>query len=359
MVPARKGHEASWAHAVQSGKVAASYRDLRERWALPLEEKISLSLKMISCWYESWSGDVAVSFSGGKDSTVLLWLVRCAYPEVPAVFANTGLEYPEIVSFVKSTPNVEIVRPKMPFHQVIQKYGYPMVSKKVARGIAILRNPTGRNDFIVRLYDKGINRFEEKVNGFRVPDRWRFLVKAPFMVSDHCCSVMKKEPMRRYSKRTGRVQFVGTLAADSKARQRAYLQHGCNAYDLKEPKSTPLGFWTQQDVLSCIAKYKIPHAPVYGRIRRSAGGAYSCTGVSGTGCVFCGFGLQMEKPPTRFQRLAITHPKLHRYCMDKLGLREVLGYMRENLPRHLRPRFEPSAHQMSLGEGMPMVVKGI
>lgn len=350
--PKRKQHEASWINAVASGQVAENYRLLQERRALPLEKKITLSLEMIQCWHEAWSGDVAVSFSGGKDSTVLLWLVRCVFPEVPAVFANTGLEYPEIVRFVKSTPNVEIVHPKMPFHKVIEKYGYPMVSKRVSRGIAILRNPTGRNDYIVRLYDQGINRFEEKVNGFKVPARWRFLVTAPFRISDHCCAVMKKEPMHRYGKKSGRVQFVGTLAEDSKARERVYLQHGCNAYDMKEPKSTPLGFWTEQDILACIVKYKIPYASVYGRIKCISGRRF-CTGVSRTGCVYCGFGLQMEQtPPTRFQRLAITHPKLWKYCMYKLGLKDVLDYMRVNLPPHLQPRFEPSAHQMSLMEVM-------
>jgi len=347
LIPARKQHEQSWIEAVVSGQIVKNYNLLQERRALPLDQKIALSLQMIECWYEAWSGEVAVSFSGGKDSTVLLWLVRSVFPDVPAVFANTGLEYPEIVRFVKSTPNIEIVRPKMPFHKVIEKYGYPMVSKKVARGIAILRNPTGKNDFIVRLYDQGINRFGEKVNGFKVADRWRFLVDAPFRISDHCCQIMKEEPMHRYGKKSGRVQFVGTLAQDSKARERIYLQHGCNAYDLKEPKSTPLGFWTEQDILECITTHKIPYASVYGQIKKTSAG-YHCTGVSRTGCVFCGFGLQMETLPTRFQRLAITHPKLWTYCMDKLGLREVMEYMRHNLPAHLQPRFEPKRCQLKV-----------
>lgn len=66
-----------------------------------------------------------VSFSGGKDSTVLLDLVRSEYPNVKAVFVDTGLEYPEIRSFVKTFDNVEILKPKKNFKQVIQEYGYP------------------------------------------------------------------------------------------------------------------------------------------------------------------------------------------------------------------------------------------
>lgn len=76
-----------------------------------------------------------ISFSGGKDSTVLLDLVRSEYPNVKAVFVDTGLEYPEIRSFVKTFDNVEILKPKKNFKQVIQEYGYPFFSKENAQKI--------------------------------------------------------------------------------------------------------------------------------------------------------------------------------------------------------------------------------
>lgn len=89
--------------------------------SLPLEEKIQKSVARIIEWYEAWGGQVAVSFSGGKDSTVLLNLVRKIYPEVPACFSDTGLEFPEIREFVKSIDNVIWVKPKLTFAQVIEK----------------------------------------------------------------------------------------------------------------------------------------------------------------------------------------------------------------------------------------------
>lgn len=112
---------------------------LKELQALPLDRKIQISQARIIEWYQRWNGNVIVSFSGGKDSTVLLHLVRTIYPDVPAVFSNTGLEYGEIQRFVRSFPNVQIVAPKMRFDQVISKYGYPLIGKEVAEAIYYAR----------------------------------------------------------------------------------------------------------------------------------------------------------------------------------------------------------------------------
>jgi len=114
-------------------------QDLAMMQSLPLEIKVRMTQDRIRQWYQHFGGNVCVSFSGGKDSTVLLDIVRRLYPDVPAVFSDTGLEYPEIKEFVKTKENVEIVRPKMNFRQVIEKYGYPLVSKEVAEAIYYAR----------------------------------------------------------------------------------------------------------------------------------------------------------------------------------------------------------------------------
>ena len=305
-----------------------AYTNLRELRKLSLQDKIQRSLYVISCWYEAWGGNVAVSYSAGKDSSVLLWLVRQIFPDVPAVFCNTGLEYPDVVAHAKKTPNVEIIRPSKPFHHVIRDHGWPLISKRVSRGISILRNPTGANDNIYKLYNEGVNRFGETVQGFKLPDRWRFLVDAPFECSDICCHIMKKDPMHKYQKRTGRMPYLGMLATDSKAREKAYLQHSCNAYDISNPRSLPLGFWTENDILECIARHNISIPRVYGKIT-TRHGALTTTGANRTGCVFCGFGLHLDTIPTRFQRLYASHSRLHKYVMDRLGMRQVLDYCRK------------------------------
>lgn len=114
--------------------------DLAEKQALPLDLKIMLTQQRIREWVREYGVEhVVCSFSGGKDSTVLLHLVRELYPDVRAVFSNTGLEYPEIQRFVKSFDNVDIVTPKMRFDEVISTYGYPLISKEVAEAIYYAR----------------------------------------------------------------------------------------------------------------------------------------------------------------------------------------------------------------------------
>lgn len=329
------------AQNTQSGLIAARQKELARKQALPLSEKIKLSRAVIRDWYEAWDGQVSVSYSGGKDSSLLLWLVRSLFPEVPAVFCHTGLEYPEVVRQVLDTPNHVILRPEMHFAAVVERHGWPIASKRIARGVHVVRHPTGKNENVRRLYLEGINRFGKKVKGFKVPLRWRFLLEAPFGCSDKCCTVMKKNPAAHYERETGRKPFVGTLASDSKARQRTYLlDGGCNAFDMAHPRSAPLSFWTEADVLRCIAENGISIPSVYGDIVSGPGGAPMTTGVSRTGCVFCCFGLHLDEGRrNRFELLAASHPKLYRFVMEHLGLRRVLSYCRHFAPPNLAKTF--------------------
>ena len=105
---------------------------------LPLIAKVHMSQARIAEWYRHFDGNVCISFSGGKDSTVLASIVHEYYPDVPLVFCNTGLEYPEIQAFAKKM-GAEFIRPKMSFSEVISTYGYPIISKENAEAIHYAR----------------------------------------------------------------------------------------------------------------------------------------------------------------------------------------------------------------------------
>lgn len=118
--------------------------ELKYMQSLPLDMKVKLTEDRIRAWISKYGEDgVYVSFSGGKDSTVLLHIVRNLYPDVRAVFSNTGLEYPEIRQFAMKHENVEMVYPDMRFKDVITEYGYPLISKEVAEAIYYARRIGG------------------------------------------------------------------------------------------------------------------------------------------------------------------------------------------------------------------------
>ena len=315
-------------------------KELQYKQALPLEIKVKMTKNRIREWVKEFGvNGVYVSFSGGKDSTVLLHIVREIYPTIPAVFIDTGLEYPEIRDFVKTFDNVEWVKPKMNFKQVINRYGYPFISKEVSDKVHCAKlNPHG--------YAWGA--LHGKKQGMWDFSKWAYLLDAPFEISADCCRIMKKTPAKRYERKTGRKPIVGTMAQESKVRTTQWLQHGCNAFDKKRQISTPMAFWTEKDVLRYIKRRDIKIASVYGEIVYvdTCGNEYDnviceeyadikATGVNRTGCMFCGYGCHLEKGKGRFELMKETHPKQYEYIMKPwkdggLNYKEIIDWMNEN-----------------------------
>lgn len=300
--------------------------DLRQMQSLPLSAKILMTKSRIRDWYEYFDGQVYVSFSGGKDSTVLLHIARELYPDIEAVFVNTGLEYPEIQKFVKTFDNVTILRPKMRFDEVIKTYGYPVISKDIAMTIHYTKQNNAEWAW-ARL--NGVNGKNGKPSEYRESryGKYKPLTQVDFNCSNWCCLVMKEKPLYEIGKT--KKPITGILASESERRTDAWLKTGCNAFDSKKPMSKPMSFWTEQDVLQYIKENNLPIASVYGDVVYKdedgfmyqdsiCGGKLCTTGCDRTGCIFCAFGAHLDERGggrSRFERLKETHPKQYDYCI--------------------------------------------
>jgi len=287
-------------------KLAVQRYELEQFRSLPLSAKVVKSQIRIREWYEYWHGLVYVAFSGGKDSTVLAALVHDLYPDVPLVFNATGNEYQEIIRFVRATPGVTWLKPRYSVKEVFQKFGYPVVSKEQAYFIYQARHTRSDRLRAKRLGDSGFSVIKNK---------WRFLLDAPFEISDKCCYYLKKSPSVCYERATGRKPILGAMAIDSVLRKNSYLRNGCNMVSGR-PRSWPMSFWTEDDVWDFIRAHGLPYSEIYDM------------GYERTGCVACGFGLHIHSP-NRMQLLKSTHPRLWEYCISEkgLGMGTVLSYI--------------------------------
>lgn len=303
--------------------------ELKIMQAYPLRLKVEKTKRRIQEWVEYWGlQNVAVSFSGGKDSTVLLHICREMYPEIEAVYIDTGLEYPEIKAFVKTFDNVTILHPKINFRQVIENYGYPLISKNIS---SLIRRARAGKLWANRALEGQDCRTGEPCEYTKDRyARYKPLLTLQFNISDQCCGLMKEKPLNDFYKKFKKMPIIGLLACESERREKAWLQTGCNAFDSKTPSSKPMSFWTEQDVLHYIKENDLQIASVYGNIVSCEGEIFGqenlfdllelpqklcTTGCNRTGCMFCLFGMHLEKGETRLQRLHRTHPRIYEYVM--------------------------------------------
>jgi len=323
------------------------YLELRRLQVLSLDEKITRSKEKVVEYYEILNGHVYVSISGGKDSTVLLHLVRSVYPNVKAMFLDTGLEHPENRAFVKTLQNVEWVKPDKNFSQVLQEEGYPIPSKEQARFIKeyqttksiylkrvrlegkpltfekrykkyLLKYPTTKREEYYQIFrEKYPQELLDMNKRCKISKRWQFLANSKYKISDKCCDILKKNPAKRFDKKFGLFPITGEMAVDSTSRRRLYLKNGCNALSSGKIKSTPLGFWTEKNIWEYIKKFNLSYSDAYKH------------GLERTGCMFCLFGVA-EDSICRFKIIKQFHPNLYDYCMNKLGIKELLEFLKTN-----------------------------
>ena len=296
------------------------------------EDKLALSLDLISEWYGVNNEKVFIAFSGGKDSTVLLHLVRSVYPDVKAVFCNTGLEYPELVKFAESFPNVDTVRPLKSFVKVLKEDGYPISNKRTAKAISRLQRPSRDNFKTRRLALTGYVSRDGKVQPrSKISKKWFHIPWSDIKATDKCCDFLKKNPTAQWQKEhPGFLPFIGTMMGEGATRDISLLSRSCNMFIGSKPSSVPLKFWTEEDVWRYVEENGIEICSVYKDFN-----------LKRTGCTFCAYGADFEdKTDNRFIKLKESHPKQFNAFIHKFGMNKALDYARipyGEAPQHTPP----------------------
>jgi len=286
-------------------KISSEELQSRVKWTLL--QKIDHSLGVIDQALSFCDNNAYVSFSGGKDSTVLLSLARIIKPDIRAVFFNTTNEFPEIYKFIKEI-DCEKIQPEMNLKSVIAKVGFPLISKEQSQYIREAR--TTRSEKLRELRLNG-----RKGNQGKISNKWKHLINAPFDISEKCCFHLKKKPAKEFEKREKLMPIVGTMATESSLRMQKYLKTGCNAFEMARPASYPLSIWNTDDVWQYIRENNIPYCDIYDK------------GETQTGCMICGFGCQYD---SRFKRLEESQPRAYEIGMgyenSGINYKEAIKY---------------------------------
>ena len=361
--------------------------EVRKMWERDPEEQYQIALAKCLEAIVRTDGEVAVSFSGGKDSAVLLYIMASAwtlskYKEDPLTvfFADTSNEFvsakkyrKEYIQWIEEKFEIKIkyheAKADESYFNVVDTIGLPFISKKVSRMIrdakemfkklglrysdiedhmpqhytqkhiesmieaADYMRGLGFSDTVILNLTK--IRSDNKMGRRFLPIQYRPIIdNEEIELSEKCCDILKKDPLKKAEREMGRfLPVTGEMAMDSRDRMTAYRMTGCNLFDSDRPKSKPLGPMTEQVILQFIYTRNLPIMPPYGECKRSKCGEYKLTGEQRTGCKLCGFGIVYD--PERFIRLYKFEPNVVKFAFTSkrnggLGYREVCEFLNQH-----------------------------
>lgn len=236
--------------------------------------------------------------------------------------------------------------------EILQEFGFPVLSKEIAGKIETLANPTEKNKTVrhaiitgetgayggyqknsrMKMSQKWLEKFGGYANEYEgteyaVPD---------FKVSSKCCYYLKEKPCDDWAKEHNSVPYLGLMASEGGRRAKSLMLNGCNYFGKSTIRSAPFAIFTRQDLLQLALELNVPVPEIYGTIERKEDGTLYTTKAQRTGCSMCGFGIHLEKRPHRFDLLKERNLKewnfwMYECCTDengsKYGWAKVLDYI--------------------------------
>lgn len=267
-----------------------------------LDQKVTEACHRIEELYYETDGKCYISYSGGKDSTVLLALVKLCeevytIPEnaIPAVFVNTGIEMGVTIDFVKWVqrgyyPNVIEIRPSRSFDWCLKEYGKPIKSK--LRSEFLNRWHTGkRTDSVKRNLVDGITNTGHRARRTALADKDMHMLhdEFPILPSKACCQILKKTPFKAYAKENGIKGYIyGIRTDEGGARSMNAISHKggkiCTTISGGYIQKAPIVDWPDSIEEEFIRQYNVPLSE-----------AYTKYGFHRTGCMACPFALDIDE----------------------------------------------------------------
>lgn len=341
---------------------AQKHREMLSKQQVPYSIKRKMSEWRIREFYEEATArgyNVHVSV-GGLDSIVLCYLIRqMGYTEEDIKFVSASVLEDASIQRVHRELGVICVKPLKSKVRVIQEFGFPVLSKKIANKIDTLQRPTEKNATVrhaIITGECGEQGGFSKNSKMRLPKTYLQLFggldaegkelgyDAPpdFKVSDKCCYYLKEAPCDIWAKGHNSVPYLGIMASEGGRRADALEEHGCNYFGKTTIRSAPFAFYYHSDIVHLAVDLGVHIPEIYGEVKigdtpnEFGDYEYTTTGEQRTGCSMCGFGIQMESRPHRFDRLYMRNPKewdfwMNRFCTDpdgnKYGWGRVLDYI--------------------------------
>ncbi len=288
---------------------------------------------------------------GGLDSITLLLFLRKIGIDIPAISVSSVED--KSIQKIHKALGVQSLKSLKSKTEILNEVGFPVISKKIAGKIDTLQHPTEKNKTVrhaIITGECGAQRHFAKNSRMQLPQKWLKLFagmgneqyrtgyqEAPFLVSNKCCYYLKEKPCDDWAREHNSWPFLGMMASEGGQREEALVDHGCNYYGKTTMRSAPFAPFFRQDLLRLALELKVPIPEIYGTIERKGDGKLYTTKAQRTGCSMCGFGIDQEERPHRFDRLREQNYKewhfwMYECCCDKetgekFGWGRVLDYI--------------------------------